>query len=482
MIENVWGGDYVAPPYPKTVTPNTNGKLYIGRTYDVKIVYDDDLVQKGEEKFEIGMTSASNDRIEGTGTGVENSKIEDVKFDGSRTITFKFTPSEMYADDCCFYNIHVKGLVGKKSKKAPVDVSYFAGYECSAYAYVSQGYDWNVYGKPQLLDTSDIDTKGWQATDFETGEKETVDISKKITHRLTLVTTKPSDAQSKKMNDILSEELQNPDTELSDADIIDTETYNIKLTLCKKQIIRTGQGVRVSVGFPDGYGPDDEGVTFKAYHYIVDPKTNLITGVEEIDCVVTRLGLILTIDSFSPFTIAAVKGERKIVEVSEERLDFTLPKTNFVKGEKAKITTIDTENNLAEKAKIEFNSVDENIATVNEQGEITAVNTGETTIAIYVDGTLLKEFNIHVYGDASEIPPESNNAENEGTSVGTTQSDEKQNPVSEEDNSQNNDSILPDTGDIAIGSFVIMMIASLIGIIHILNKKNKISRNHGKHC
>ena len=66
--------------------------------------------------------------------------------------------------------------------------------------------------------------------------------------------------------------------------------------------------MKVKVGFPTGYGPDDEGVTFKAYHFKRDTQGNVI-GVEEIDCVVTPYGLVITCDAFSPFTIAAVKAD-----------------------------------------------------------------------------------------------------------------------------------------------------------------------------
>lgn len=65
--------------------------------------------------------------------------------------------------------------------------------------------------------------------------------------------------------------------------------------------------MRLSVGFPEGYGPEDAGVTYKAYHFIT--KNGGMTEVEEIDCVVTKYGLVLTCKSFSPFAIVAVKDD-----------------------------------------------------------------------------------------------------------------------------------------------------------------------------
>jgi len=102
------------------------------------------------------------------------------------------------------------------------------------------------------------------------------------------------------MQDKIEDELK-----ATDQTILKSSTYNLSLNACKKYVIPTGHRVRLSVGFPEGYGPEDAGVTFKAYHFMRDNKGN-ITGVEEIPCIVTQYGLIITCDSFSPFAIAAV--------------------------------------------------------------------------------------------------------------------------------------------------------------------------------
>jgi hypothetical protein len=96
--------------------------------------------------------------------------------------------------------------------------------------------------------------------------------------------------------------------DMIDGDVLSSETYNINLTLCKSQVISTGDGVRVSVGFPEGYDSTSEGVTFKAYHFKKNAQNDII-GVEEVDCVTTQYGLIITCDAFSPFAIVAVGGE-----------------------------------------------------------------------------------------------------------------------------------------------------------------------------
>ncbi len=74
-----------------------------------------------------------------------------------------------------------------------------------------------------------------------------------------LSVSEPDKNQKKEMLDKIKEE---GDTVLQSA------TYNIDLMLCNKSIVSTGSSVRISVGFPEGYGADTEGVVYKAYHFI----------------------------------------------------------------------------------------------------------------------------------------------------------------------------------------------------------------------
>lgn len=44
----------------------------------------------------------------------------------------------------------------------------------------------------------------------------------------------------------------------------------------KKYVVKTGHRLQVSLGFPAGYGPDDAGVIFKAYHFVKDNNGNVV--------------------------------------------------------------------------------------------------------------------------------------------------------------------------------------------------------------
>ena len=308
-ITNKWG-TYVAPPYPETISPDMNKSMTIGKTYHVKVVYNDTLKDDGTGTG-VGIKLSQISAFSGGAiTGEDYSKIENITWDRDRTIEFDFTPSKQYADNNSYYNLQITGLIGVKSGKKPIPITYGCGYASSFCALRADGFNWKIFGQPQLLDSSGIDTSDWQAYDMTTGEKkDNIDISEKLSHRLTLVTQEPSPSKAKEMTDMLESKFPNEN-------FLTEKTYNIQLTLCNCMIIKTGQGVRVCVGFPEGYNYSslDKGVTYKAYHYKVDPETNQLTGeIEEIRCFVTEYGLIIECDSFSPFTIAAVKAGKEEV-------------------------------------------------------------------------------------------------------------------------------------------------------------------------
>ncbi len=288
---------YVAPPYIKSASPSTSGKLTIGQTYHVSVTYDDELkLVDGAEKMEYEITH--HDDVNATGN--KYCTVENFSWDGASTVTFDFTPSKMWADDSIIYQFNLKGVVGKRSNKVPNPIVYAASFPCAVCAYRSQGYFWNIFGKPSLVDNSDLSTADWEMSDGTKG------VSPNLVKQMVLVASSVSEAQAEAMNDKIEEKMTSG--ELSKQKILKSETYNINFTVCKKQVVKTGDSVRVSVGFPQGYGPEDAGVTFKAYHFDKD-KDGKITGVQEIPCIVTQYGLLILCNSFSPFAIAAVEAE-----------------------------------------------------------------------------------------------------------------------------------------------------------------------------
>ena len=281
-------GIYKSKPYIKKQTPAPTATLSVGPTYHVDVTYDDDLVL-AEGATEVGYT------LDSTGpTGADKAEITNFVFDGKNRVTFDLKFSKMWADDGATYHIYLTGLVGKNSGKAPMEISYGAVNTIACSFSMNKAKNWEVFGTPTLLENEDLSMNGWQTSDGEA-------VSDKLKSRIALVTTRTTKTERETMNNLM-------ENELGGQELVTSETYNISLNVCKKYVVKTGHRLRISLGFPAGYGPEDAGVTFKAYHFKRDSAGN-VTGVEEIPCVVTQYGLVVTCDSFSPFAIAVVEND-----------------------------------------------------------------------------------------------------------------------------------------------------------------------------
>lgn len=294
-------GTYTPPPYVRKATPSNTGRIKIGQTHHITLKYDENL-KLAEGATEAGI-HVSVLRLDVT--ALEHCKVENVKWNGTDTMEFDFTPSKMWLDDSIDYVFEATGLIGVDSEKAPKSISYTAAYPKASCAYRSQGYFLNLFGRPQLLEDSDLSKKDLEEWKTESGEGVTPD----MVTGLTLVTTSPSHAQTDTMNDLIE------DTFPQDK-MLKSETYNINFLVCNQNIVSLGTSIRLSIGFPKGYGPDDEGVTFKAYHFKKD-KYGEILYVEEVPCVITRYGLVITCKSFSPFAVVAVEDDGTNVEADK---------------------------------------------------------------------------------------------------------------------------------------------------------------------
>lgn len=303
-------GNFKGRPYIKKQTPAATATIAVGPTYHIDVTYDDVLVL-AEGATEVGY------RMESTGsTGVEKSEITNFVFDGKNRVTFDLKFSQMYADDGAHYSIYLTGVVGKNSGKVPMPITYGAVNIIGCAFCMNKAQNWEVFARPTLIENEDLSMNEWQTSDGEP-------VSEKLRSRIALVTTRTTKTEKDAMNQLMEDKLPNQE-------LITSETYNISLNVCKKYVVKTGHRLRLSLGFPAGYGPDDAGVTFKAYHFIKDAQGN-VTGVEEIPCVVTPYGLIITCDSFSPFAIAVVENDGTQIP-QEKALIVSATEGGVIKG------------------------------------------------------------------------------------------------------------------------------------------------------
>ncbi len=307
---NNTGNVYKAPPYITKATPPQNVKLGFESTYRVKIEYDD-YFESDNGTGTLEITDVYKPDMTKRNDLIVSSKISNVQYHlGSSSsdkawVEFDFTPSTQFSANEVAYDITWKGVVGHESKKAPIPANYAVGNKCDFCSLSGQGIDCNVFAQPELMDTSNVSASEWKTKD-ENGnevnlpdELANADLSQ-LSHRLTLTTTTIADDESLDMVNMV-DELKNGKSK--------TESYNIRMQLCKKQVVKTGNSVRIRLGFPKGTNYEDYlsgRREFKVYHYSYDELGN-ITGYEPIEVEVVPQGLILYVDSFSPFTIAGIE-------------------------------------------------------------------------------------------------------------------------------------------------------------------------------
>lgn len=305
--------DYIAPAFIDEELTEPSGlfrlRQDITKTQHIKLVYNSDLCLVDSDG-NIAVDGSIDPSLEWHVSSFNNhdlkesevkkyAKLENVRMTDNRTIEFDFTPSRQYNHNMIWYNFTYSNLKNfKKNGEPGVLVSGFTlvyayddVYICSQ-VFGDGRLKINTYAQPILADNSDLSMKGWT---FPDGRK----VSENQRSQLSLVVTQPAD----------SKELERAaENELGDSAAVKvSKTYEIDLNICGKvPQIPNGSYLRLNLGFPDGFDPNDAGSSFKLYHFkrLSDGSLDY-DNVEEVDCVVTEYGIVATVQSFSPYVLIA---------------------------------------------------------------------------------------------------------------------------------------------------------------------------------
>ena len=298
-------GTFVQSPFARKLTPNNTSFISCGKKYHITAVFNEQLVEINGQKAGYKVT------VKNGWSAEENSKIENFTWDGDRTVEFDFTPSDQLADNYADYTFQITGLQGIGSLKAPDSFIYSAKIKISICAHRNEGIYLNLGAKPKLLEPMDIFCGDW----VNENNQKLRDVK-----NIVLTASKPEVVVESDPAKQSGEMLEKIEGKLPDeCTIVKSATYDLKLMTCNENILSTGSSVRLHIGFPEGFGPENAGVSYKAYHFTRD-KNGTITGVEELDCIVTDKGLIVTCYSFSPFAVVALKGEPEADTISQKLL------------------------------------------------------------------------------------------------------------------------------------------------------------------
>lgn len=311
---------YMAPPYPTQTTPAMSGILTLNpasgnNSYNMSVTFNQNLVKNGNDPLTLEV-SAYNVL---SGTWNENIanriKVENLNFDSNtNTVSWTFKPSISYSDNSSNYKFQIHGLVGENSNKEPIQLEWGVSYlsPCSLMC-KQMGIDRQMYGNPSLLDNPDLTSGNWLIRDNETGKTDdlaTLLQGIEVRDRLALITSTPTPAEQSSLLDNLKQSgmenglgnsLDDPNTRAK------IDFYQINLAYCSKTIYQSGEKIRVCIGFPNGVTYQEAlkgNPELKMYHYKTDPATGKTTGeIEELPVTITPQGIIVTVDSFSPFAI-----------------------------------------------------------------------------------------------------------------------------------------------------------------------------------
>lgn len=333
-------GTYTPPPHAMSSTPSFQAEQTISDSmrdpkikdkvmmnekfaYNITVTYNEDMHILDESK-PIGITFVNGFKniyeyakllpLDDKGTLVE--LVKSSPDSGYDTLKFKFIPSLMYEHNRCGYsftftNVGSAKLVAKKvdgklttvtSDKLPNHV-YYNFSRISGACPARFNYDGRLWieccAQPTLIDNSDLSVNGFK------DEEGNSTFSEHERSQMMLVVENVNKDTEQSMLDAIDANKDMIDTE----DIHTTQTYDIRLQICNKYpTISDGSYIKMALGFPEGYGPEDEGVTFKLFHrkHIKDDEYI----IEEIPCVVTQFGIVATVTSFSPYMVAVVDADK----------------------------------------------------------------------------------------------------------------------------------------------------------------------------
>lgn len=290
LKNEVYSPEKVAPK-ALSVSPSASSVLEVDRDYVISITYDKSVkIANSSLPIGIKVFSEKSSNLE------SYVKVSNVQLDGN-TISFSFSPSKMYEHDNLSYNFVPTNVVSSNGDLAPNPTALVFA---RPWAVCSKIYDdgrlyINSYGSPVLIDGSDLSMTGFL-------DQNGTPVAQNQRSQLVLVAKKPNE-------DLQEDMTENATSMVTSGSIEKSATYEIDLHICGGVAkIPSGSYVKVAFGFPEGYGPQDKGVTFKVFHFKKDSSGNIIPDqTEELDCVVTEYGIVVTVSDFSPFLVAAVK-------------------------------------------------------------------------------------------------------------------------------------------------------------------------------
>ena len=273
-------------PRVLSITPSATTVLNSQKTYEVTIEYEKKIkIQDSAKQIGMFVYSESSENL-GKYVKVKNMRLAD-----DYSVSFTFTPSKMFEHDSVCYRFIPTNVVGVNGQTPTAAMLKFARpWQVCSKVYGDGRLYMDACATPVLIGTSDLSKANFLD---ENGNQ----VAENQRSQLVLVASEVDEDMEKYMLESANKLA---------VDIKSSSTFELDLNICGGVTqIPKGSYVKLALGFPKGYELRT-GATFEVYHFEKDENGKIDpTKTRKIPCVATEYGIVVIVDSFSPFLVAA---------------------------------------------------------------------------------------------------------------------------------------------------------------------------------
>lgn len=273
-------------PRVLSITPSATTVLNSQKTYEVTIEYEKKIkIQDSAKQIGMFVYSESSENL-GKYVKVKNMRLAD-----DYSVSFTFTPSKMFEHDSVCYRFIPTNVVGVNGQTPTAAMLKFARpWQVCSKVYGDGRLYMDACATPVLIGTSDLSKANFLD---ENGNQ----VAENQRSQLVLVASEVAEDMEKYMLESANKLA---------VDIKSSSTFELDLNICGGVTqIPKGSYVKLALGFPKGY-EFRTGATFEVYHFEKDENGKIDpTKTRKIPCVATEYGIVVIVDSFSPFLVAA---------------------------------------------------------------------------------------------------------------------------------------------------------------------------------
>lgn len=273
-------------PRVLSITPSATTVLNSQKTYEVTIEYEKKIkIQDSAKQIGMFVYSESSENL-GKYVKVKNMRLAD-----DYSVSFIFTPSKMFEHDSVCYRFIPTNVVGVNGQTPTAAMLKFARpWQVCSKVYGDGRLYMDACATPVLIGTSDLSKANFLD---ENGNQ----VAENQRSQLVLVASEVDEDMEKYMLESANKLA---------VDIKSSSTFELDLNICGGVTqIPKGSYVKLALGFPKGY-EFRTGATFEVYHFEKDENGKIDpTKTRKIPCVATEYGIVVIVDSFSPFLVAA---------------------------------------------------------------------------------------------------------------------------------------------------------------------------------